>query len=320
LAAAAAGATAGSPGIWTLLTGKVGIYAGIAVFVVAVGLWKAGVFQRASKAGSGETAEIPAGMPNTLRAHRAAVSSRTALARQRAVKMAFQVISAETGASIANAAVHAAFFGPGGSGEGQDTFTVTGQVTDLAGLPIAHAEVRELNSLSYRRQKVSTDEGGSFVLGGVSGYESTTGRSPERTASGAYLIRGLLGTGKPSLKLVVQAEGFAPEIQTVALVAPTNRVHFELSEGCVFWGRVVDEEGQPVPNAVVQTDTGPTGFWTYLWFSHADPEGYFEWRSAPRESALYWFEAPGYETRRDVLLVADGSEHEIRLKRIARAK
>jgi RNA polymerase sigma factor (sigma-70 family) len=466
LATAAAAATAGGPGIWPPLTGKFGIGAGIAVLIVTLWVWSHRVFERHTKARADGMPAVPAELQQSVRAHRTTVSSRTTQSRERAVKMVFQVVGAETGAGIANAAVHAAFFGPGGSGERQDTttdhdgvarilqpidptktsgpnvfvtaegyvpkvigfhgdipaiytmklesgraaagrivdedgqpvagvqvglqtargehqrgaenidfqmihivsddngrwhcgciprdykevwfnlkhddyavtlpvvpvsqvnmtnlifvmdrgFTVAGQVTDVAGQPVAKAEVRELNSLSYRRQKVSTDDGGAFVLKGVSGYDSTKGRSPERTASGAYLIRGLVGVGKPSVKLVVQAEGFAPEIQTVDLVAPTNQVRFRLSEGYVFWGRVVDEEGEPVPNAVVQTDTGADGFWTYMWFSHADPEGYFEWRSAPHEPALYWFEAPGYEVRRDVSLLADGSEHEIRLKRTA---
>ena len=35
----------------------------------------------------------------------------------------------------------------------------------------------------------------------------------------------------------------------------------------------------------------------------------------PTEPVLFWFEAPGYETLRDVRLLADGTEHDIRLKR-----
>lgn len=194
-------------------------------------------------------------------------------------------------------------------------FTVTGRITDLAGLPIGEARVNELNTLAYRRQSTQTDADGVFTLSGLSQCDSYRGQAPETNDQGAVIIRGLLGVGKPHVELVVQAGGFAPMARIVELLEPTNVINFALTNGNVFRGRVLDEAGNPIANAAVRTDVDDQGLRKYVWQTRTDADGRFEWDSAPAEPVLFWFEADGYKWLRDVLLTADGSEHSITLAR-----
>ena len=52
-------------------------------------------------------------------------------------------------------------------------------------------------------------------------------------------------------------------------------------------------------------------------YTQTDAEGRFEWDSAPAEEVLFWFEAEGFKWIRDLPLLPDGSEHEIKLTRKA---
>ena len=174
-------------------------------------------------------------------------------------------------------------------------FTVTGRVLDPEGYPVADAKVRELHNFGRRKQSTRTAGDGTFTLQGV--------WAPD--------------PAEPKMNLVVQANGFAPQIQTVKCVEPTNIANFTLSKASIFRGRVVDDAGSPIPNATVRTDAGSDGLDKYQWLTHTDAEGRFEWDSAPPNSVLFWFEAPGFNWIRSRALLPDGSEHEIKLTRKA---
>ena len=194
-------------------------------------------------------------------------------------------------------------------------FSVVGRVTDTEGNPIFQAEVRELHNYGYRRQSTQTGEAGQFVLHGLADFPSRMSRVPERMADGWTKIRGLSGSGVPSVNLVVQAEGFAPQVRMIRLLQPTNTADFTLSVGTVFRGRVLDEAGQPIAGAVAQTAADNQGLRKYEWSTRTDADGRFEWDSAPADPTLFWFEADGCEWSRGLLLTPDGSDHEIRLRR-----
>jgi hypothetical protein len=115
--------------------------------------------------------------------------------------------------------------------------------------------------------------------------------------------------------IVVQANGMAPQMQTVQLVERTNYVNFVLARGNVFRGRVVDESGKTIAGAIVQTDWDSRGLRTFEWTTYTDADGRFEWDSAPAESVDFWIEADGFEVIRDRSMTADDSDHEIKLTR-----
>lgn len=173
-------------------------------------------------------------------------------------------------------------------------FIATGQVRDQNNQPIPGATVKELHNYGYRILSTATDKEGGFTL------------------------RGLWDPMEPKVTLVVEAKGYTPQTKEVQLRTPTNEIHVVLDKGRLFRGRVTDEAGNPIPNAVVRTDADNQGVVRFRWLTHTDAEGRFEWDSAPEGPVLFWFETPGYECLRDVLLEADGSEHQIKLARTAR--
>lgn len=107
----------------------------------------------------------------------------------------------------------------------------------------------------------------------------------------------------------------APQLKPVELREPTNVLNFVLAAGVWFHGRVIDEAGQPIANAAVRTDSDNQGRRPFQWFTRTDDDGRFEWNSAPTQETLFWFEADGYEVIRDIPMVPDGKDLEIKLKR-----
>lgn len=143
--------------------------------------------------------------------------------------------------------------------------------------------------------------------------------STQTDANGEFVLLGLADTSGQTVELVAQAAGLAPQIQIVRLLQPTNTAEFVLAPGNVFRGRVVDDAGQPIAQAAVRTDFDfekqiPDRF---EWLTNTDAQGRFEWNSAPAERVCFWFEAGGYEVIRSHSFLADGTDHEIRLKRNA---
>src|SRR5437867_5958370 len=92
---------------------------------------------------------------------------------------------------------------------------------------------------------------------------------------GVFGLAGLAAAVDPEVELVVQANGRAPQLQSVRLLHPTNSVNFVLAPGNVFRGRVVDDVGDPISEASVRTDWK---FETHIetrfdWQTHTDAEG-----------------------------------------------
>jgi RNA polymerase sigma factor (sigma-70 family) len=198
-------------------------------------------------------------------------------------------------------------------------FAVTGQIADTQNRPIANARIKTLGGNRDDRQSVRTDEHGVFTLEGVDDWRDGMPQPLQTNENGAVVIREASVNSPFHLDLAVQAEGFAPQTNSVELSVPTNVVNFTLAKGNIFRGRVVDEMGIPIPNAVVQTDFDfkhqiekP-----YEWTTHTDENGWFEWDSAPAGAICYWFEADRYTVIRGMPLLADGSDHEITLTRNA---
>jgi hypothetical protein len=149
----------------------------------------------------------------------------------------------------------------------------------------------------------------------VAGETEFTHEPPLQTdANGRAMIRGLIAEGPTHAVLAVQAEGFAPQTNTLPLSAATNIANFTLSPGNIFRGRVVDAAGNPIANAIVQTDWDNQGMRQFEWSTHTDATGHFEWLAAPSQQTLYWIESDGYTVIRDLPLLADGSDHEITLE------
>jgi RNA polymerase sigma factor (sigma-70 family) len=197
-------------------------------------------------------------------------------------------------------------------------FDVAGRVTDWQGRPVAGATVTEVVSTGYRRITSTTDPDGRFLLRGVwSRPEAWQTRPPEADEFGWTRFRGLAEIGEPLMDLAVQADGLAPEVRRIALRERTTVADITLQPGHILRGQVLDDSGVPMPNVVVRTDTDD-GIRQFEWRTQTDAEGRFEWRSAPADPVLFWFEAESaHDVLRKIPLQADGTEYQVTLRRIA---
>ncbi|HHY84802.1 MAG TPA: carboxypeptidase regulatory-like domain-containing protein [Verrucomicrobia bacterium] len=171
-------------------------------------------------------------------------------------------------------------------------YVVVGNVTDEEGKPIWGATVQERHQYGHRKLSTTTDEHGFFVLEGLGGIDQEA-------------------------DLTAEAAGMAAQFQTIQLVDRTNVLNFVLSPSKGFRGRVVDGSGNPIPNAVVRTDShfNPYVPNRFDWLTHTEVDGRFEWNAAPIEETCFWFEADGYEIIRGRPMTPDGTDYEVVLTR-----
>jgi len=137
---------------------------------------------------------------------------------------------------------------------------------------------------------------------------------PAKTDSeGQFALR----VAKPGeVMLYVQAKGFAAEERAVNVVPRLPPVEFRLKKGKIVSGRVIDEGGNPIPNAAVRTGTPLVGgrIQPFSWSGKTDDGGRFLWDSAPAKPLSYGVSAAGFDPSTSLVLAPD-KEHEIRLTR-----
>jgi RNA polymerase sigma factor (sigma-70 family) len=112
--------------------------------------------------------------------------------------------------------------------------------------------------------------------------------------------------------LTVQAEGYAPEDTTFHSAVPPTESRLTLTRGVELHGRVVDDNGEPVPKALVQI-CSHSNVKRFEWRTFTDAQGRFEWTSAPPKPEFYVIAASGYQAMREIKLAPDGTGHPITL-------
>ena len=165
-------------------------------------------------------------------------------------------------------------------------FSVAGTVKNALGHPVQGAQVREVRMNSEGEHSKTTDAWGTFEFRGMKAGELT---------------------------LAVQAEGYAPSVQTLQVTGSLAAVGFTLGPGHLLRGHITDEAGHPVPNAFIETTR--RGFNKIKWSATTDAEGRFEWASAPQEPLLYSVLAEGFNRAYALPFQADDSDHQIKLTR-----
>jgi hypothetical protein len=166
---------------------------------------------------------------------------------------------------------------------------VSGLVMSGKGAPVSGATVEEIHNFSGPQLSTQTGEDGRFLFAHV---------KPE------------------PMKLTIKAAGFAPLTRTVEVSTNGGELKFELSEGKLLLGRVVDEKDEPVPGAKVATSGDMFGIDDLQWSTKTDSDGRFVWDSAPAFRVNYRIFASGYSQSSEASLVADGTEHIVRLKKV----
>jgi RNA polymerase sigma factor (sigma-70 family) len=119
------------------------------------------------------------------------------------------------------------------------------------------------------------------------------------------------------LTLTVSAAGFAPQDLTIKPGNRTDVLRLTLTKGMPLLGRVIDEKGAAIPRATVRLTSLEPGRTRFEWSAKTDPEGSFTWPTAPPTPQAFSVEASGFESRYDIKLTPDGSEHSIALRRSA---
>ena len=162
--------------------------------------------------------------------------------------------------------------------------SVTGTVQDLNGHPIPGAKIRQVRFNSENEHTQNAGPSGAFDLRGLAPGEQT---------------------------LAVQADGFAPAVQTLQLVSNVPSLRLQLGPGHVLRGRITDGAGNPVADAFIETTRQVVD--KIKWSTNTDADGRFEWNSAPPEPLLYSVLAEGFDPAYGQSLPADGSDHDLKL-------
>jgi beta-lactamase regulating signal transducer with metallopeptidase domain/protocatechuate 3,4-dioxygenase beta subunit len=136
---------------------------------------------------------------------------------------------------------------------------------------------------------------------------------PAKTdANGQFAVR-IAKAGE--VTIYVQAKGFAPEERALKAERGMAPVEFRLKEGEIVSGRVVDEGGNPIPNASIRTGNAMPGRSApFAWTGKTDDTGRFLWDSAPAKPLTYYISAAGYDSPGSMVL-EPAKAHEIRLTR-----
>ena len=119
--------------------------------------------------------------------------------------------------------------------------------------------------------------------------------------------------------LCVQADGFAGKRIVVHPAPETAEVVIELAHAGVLRGRVVDEDARPVVHAHLDIVGGGFEQNEIGWLT-TDDEGRFSWLSVPPSHERYSVSASGYARATNLVLAPDGTEHIIKLRKVAKPR
>ncbi|MEZ6133828.1 MAG: carboxypeptidase-like regulatory domain-containing protein [Pirellulaceae bacterium] len=107
-------------------------------------------------------------------------------------------------------------------------------------------------------------------------------RSATTDSAGVYR---LLGCDESTAKIVVSAKGKATDMQVVNIVRDMPPVDFKMQPGGHVRIRVIDEDGNPIPQARIFFQGWRDARFQYFEFDHvsqyADEQGIWEWNEAP---------------------------------------
>jgi beta-lactamase regulating signal transducer with metallopeptidase domain len=134
--------------------------------------------------------------------------------------------------------------------------SVRGRVLDERSQPLADAEVLTgLARYGFSFPQTHTDDAGVFSF--------------------SNFMPGLM-------EFTVIKEGFAPELQKIAVGDSMPEIAFSLKPGNTLSMKVVGPDGAPIPKVTIETDTW-RGCQTLDWKTTTDDEGYALWNSAPED-------------------------------------
>ena len=162
--------------------------------------------------------------------------------------------------------------------------SIAGTVNDQRGHPVAGAKVANYNNLPDANAMATTDAQGQFLLDD--------------------LVAGFTG-----FEIIVTAKGFAPQRESVqpGAIDHPGVVNVKLTPGHAIHGRIVDEQGKPIPQAFVSVrgDAYPLGGLGST--VRTGKEGQFAFDSLPA-AARFDVNVPSYPLLYNIPLKLDGDD------------
>ncbi len=149
---------------------------------------------------------------------------------------------------------------------------------------------------------------GAKVTRGHDFWDTTKGANQLTDALGQFRFRNL---SPAKMSLTVAAKGHAPTNHVVEVQSGLGELRFTLLKGRLLCGRVVDERGQPIANASVEPSVDQTNRRIFDWLTKSDADGRFTWDSAPAYPEKFVINASGHASKRDITLIADGTEQTV---------
>ncbi len=172
--------------------------------------------------------------------------------------------------------------------------TVGGVVVNETGAPIAGAKVTFDHQWAEPTASHITKEDGRFQFNNIP-------RDSGPASPGTICF------------LTVQADGYSPKDFRYKGSTPPAESRLVVHPGAELRGRVVDDDGDPVPKATIQV-CSHSNVKRFEWSTVTDADGRFIWHSAPAKPEFYVVEAAGYQATSQIKLAADGTEHLIKLR------
>jgi len=111
---------------------------------------------------------------------------------------------------------------------------------------------------------------------------------PKTDASGKFIYH--LDPGQHTT-LTIQAPHYAPEMKQIAMGGSEQSISISLTKAHRIFGRVVDSNGKPVPDAEFDFQNW-RGMQTLNVDFRSDPSGYFHWNEAPADPVTFNVQAP----------------------------
>ncbi len=188
--------------------------------------------------------------------------------------------------------------------------------------PLAHASGSEMSGSTNDAKKLVvvrgrvTDPDGKPVKGALLVWETTWEQQRENRAKAARTDKDGRYSSPPlpamQGSITVIAEGYAPDMKPVDF-ATEKEVDFSLEKGKTLQIRVVDQNGEPIPNVDVSISDPPFQIWRVganIFSGRArysfeprsgipfqtDKNGLYRWTWAPADAIGFSFDKTGYES------------------------
>ena len=161
---------------------------------------------------------------------------------------------------------------------------VYGRVVDESGRPVAGASL--VRNFDWDARTTSAADGTYEIL------NATTGR----------------------LDLTIQAPRFAPRVVHLTVNGPITDSTIVLARGSLLHGRVIDEDGNSIENAVLEVARDENWHREFQWTARTDADGRFMWDGAPEQAVALAVIKPGFQLNR-VSLTAGNIENVVTLRR-----